>query len=150
MAKRWIYFALMLIGTGLIIFSSTRTGAEHDEEGGVIITWINQTFFAGNLSAQEQTSIVGVGAKLLGHFCLFMLTGLFASLFLASFPKLGIGSFWILLAYSIVLASLGEIIQIFAAGRSPTLHDVFLDFTGFWSILLFKIVYRKEHPKKRI
>jgi len=144
--KRWIYFALALLGTGLIIFSSTRTGAEHDSEGGVIIGWINRVFFAGNLSAEEQLSIVGVGAKLLGHFCLFMLTGLFSELFLASFPKIHQGMLWILLAYAIVLSSAGEIIQIFAAGRSPTLHDVFLDFTGFWSLLLFKIAYRKEHP----
>jgi hypothetical protein len=142
--KRWIYLALTLALSGLIIFTSTRTGAEHDAEGGRIIGWINTVFFAGNLSAQEQTSIVGVGAKLLGHFGLFLLTGLFSGLFLASFPNLGKWTLPILMAYSLLLASLGEIIQIFSAGRSPTLHDVFLDLTGFWLPILLKAMLAKE------
>ncbi|MCQ2742772.1 MAG: VanZ family protein [Bacilli bacterium] len=142
--RKWVYLTLAIAFSGLIVFTSTVTGAKNNEAGGYISQWINSVFFGGRLSDLERGNLVGVAAKLFGHFSLFMLSGLFLELSLASFPKLGKASFVIFLIYSLCLSSAGEIIQIFSSGRSPQLTDVILDLCGFWFIPLIKYRLKKE------
>jgi len=143
MWKRWVYLTLAMGLGALIVFTSTRSGNQNENAGGTIIGWINGTFFSGQLSDEEKTSIVGVAAKLFGHFALFLLEGLFAELFLLTFPRLRWKCLAILLIYSLILSFSGEIIQIFSAGRYPSLHDVFLDMSGFWMVPLLRFVHKR-------
>lgn len=149
MWKRWLYLLLALGLTALIVFTSTRTGEQNDEAGGNIIEWINASVFQNQLDQEEQTSIVGVAAKLFGHFSLFLVDGLFFDLFLRTFSRLHRKRIIILLVVSLLLSSLGEIIQIFSVGRYPALRDVFLDMTGFWMAPLLTILYDKELPEPK-
>ncbi|MCR5490909.1 MAG: VanZ family protein [Bacilli bacterium] len=145
MRKRKIVFGIIVIAlTALIVFTSTNTGEEHSRAGGVIIGWINDVFFGGGLSSYEKEAIVGVGAKFLGHFSLFLLDGLFFWLFLKEFglseKKMAI----LFVAYGFLLSCAGEVIQIFSEGRYPTFNDVLIDFSGF--TFTYAVRFLLKHP----
>ncbi len=142
MAKKVVYGMLLALFTGVIVFSSTRTGLDHSNAGGLIIGWINSVFFGGRLSAYEQDAIVGVGAKFLGHFCLFMGAGFFAYLFLKQFPLDKKKRYLIVFAYGLALSCLGETIQVFSEGRFATPADVLIDFSGYCFTLLLRFQAR--------
>ena len=142
MAKKVVYGMLLALFTGVIVFSSTRTGLDHSNAGGLIIGWINNVFFGGRLSAYEQDAIVGVGAKFLGHFCLFMGAGFFAYLFLKQFPLDKKKRYLIVFAYGLALSCLGETIQVFSEGRFATPADVLIDFSGYCFTLLLRFQAR--------
>ncbi|MBQ2070313.1 MAG: VanZ family protein [Bacilli bacterium] len=138
MRKRGILFLLIFLAlAGFIVFTSTNSGNSHNELGGRTIAWINEHIFANTLTASECDSIVGVSAKLFGHFSLFLLDGLFLYLFLRETKLKGKAVYLIFILIGIVLSSIGEIVQIFSDGRYPSVFDVILDFSGFFLPLLF-------------
>ena len=100
--------------------------------------------------------------KIIGHFSLFLVLAIFASVVyyrLASILKpdkklpLGIG---LSLGAGFITASISELLQsgIFVLNRGPSLSDVLLDFLGFVIgtaiCLIIYIIYRKVKGKKRI
>lgn len=131
MKKRVVFLVLAIALTGLIVFTSLNTGSTYNSIGGVIGPWVNRVFFFGRLSDAEVSILVGFGSKFLGHFWLFSLTGLFYWLFFRAFPNKKNALFAALLLLGVFLASLGETIQIFTAGRYPSFADVLLNFMGF-------------------
>ncbi len=131
MKKRVVFLLLAIALTGLIVFTSLNTGSTYNSIGGVIGPWVNRVFFFGRLSDAEVSILVGFGSKFLGHFWLFSLTGLFYWLFFRAFPNKKNALFVALLLLGAFLASLGETIQIFTAGRYPSFADVLLNFMGF-------------------
>ena len=137
--KRAIYLFLALALSGLVVFTSLNTGETYSGIGGFLGPWINNTFFFGRLSDLEVETIVGYGSKFIGHFWLFGFTGLFWWLFLVSFQKKKIA--FMALAVGLVLASLGETLQIFTAGRYPSFVDVVINFTGFSLLPLCHILF---------
>lgn len=142
--KRIAYAIIAFALSGLIVFTSTRTGEDHSDAGGVIIGWVNRVFFGGGLTEYEQSSIVGVGAKFLGHFSLFMLDGLFGYLFVNTLPVSNKKKAILFLGYGLLLSFLGEFIQLFSVGRFATLGDVLIDYTG-WT-LPFLVHHFMKHP----
>ena len=149
MRKRaFVYLGIVILLSGLIVFTSTNSGAAHSEAGGRIIGWINTYIFNGRLSQNEQSSIVGIGAKLFGHFSLYLLTGLFSLLFVKELPQKGKNKYMGLISYGLLLSILGEVIQIFSQGRSPLFSDVLLDFSGFILIPLCLYILSFEKPQE--
>ena len=140
MAKKIIYGILFATFSGLILFSSFRSGADHSAAGGRIVGWLNDVFFYGRLSEYEKNAIVGVGAKFLGHFSLFLGAGLFGFLWLSQFDIGEKKRLLIVLGYGLLLSFLGEFIQLFSEGRFATPGDSLIDFSGFcFTIILTKI-----------
>ena len=138
MRKRGILFLLIFLAlAGFIVFTSTNTGNSHNELGGRTIAWINEHIFASTLTEAECDSIVGVSAKLFGHFSLFLLDGLFLYLFLIETKLKRASAYLLFVLVGLVLSSIGEIVQIFSDGRYPSVFDVILDFSGFLLPLLF-------------
>ncbi len=145
MKKRRIAYAIITLALSvLIIFTSTRTGDDHNRAGGLIIGWINDVFFGGSLSSYERDAIVGVAAKFLGHFSLFLLDGLFGFLFLRTFVLSKKKEAILFLAYGFLLSCAGEFTQIWSAGRFASFADVLIDFSG-WAFT-YLTHYLMKHP----
>lgn len=135
--RGFIYFGIAILLAGFILFTSTNPESAHSEAGGRIIGWINAVFFGNGLTQAEQTAIVGAGAKLFGHFSLFLLDGLF---FYLGFKETALRkrtSIAFLLLIGVVLSCFGEVIQIFADQRTPAFADVLIDYSGYLLPLLF-------------
>lgn len=69
--------------------------------------------------------------KLIGHYSLYILIGASGSLFYLSIIKNSYISNTINILSGIFLASITEIIQIFASDRGPALQDVIINFQGY-------------------
>ena len=146
MRKRAIIYLLFALAfTALAFFTSTRSGAEHNELGGRIVNWLNDTFFSGSLSSEEKTSISSVAAKLFGHYGLYSLIGLFLSLFLREGRIPGMWAFVVWLSYGLVISMMGEFIQLFSNGRYPSFNDVVIDFSGYAAPNLLHGLYSSKH-----
>ena len=137
MAKRVIFGLLTLAISGLIVYTSLNTGSTYSVAGGRIGAWVNQVFFFGRLSAVEVSTLTGFGGKFFGHFSLFALDGVFAYLFCTTFKNKRLFAV-IFIAFGLFMSVLGETIQVFIEGRSPSFEDVVIDFSGY---LLIPLVY---------
>ena len=103
-----------------------------------------------SLASADFDQINHLVRKIIGHFSLFLVTGLFGALSLFFFLFKGRErkalytslSFTLLLVYGFLLAVLSEIAQIFAGNRGPSWNDVGIDFSGYASaVVIFLIIY---------
>ena len=98
--------------------------------------------------------------KLVGHFGLFVFSGLFTSpaIYLWIRPQEWYKHyhyFYMTLGFGLFLASLTEIIQLFVPNRSGQFSDVLIDFSGFLLgfliiLLVLFLVYRHQNKKQEI
>lgn len=86
--------------------------------------------------------MVALGAKILGHFGLFMLDGLFGFMIWKEFKSNK--ATLLFLIYAFVLSNLGEFIQLFSLERSATIHDVIVDFSGYVFIFICYLVNKRR------
>lgn len=80
--------------------------------------------------------------KLIGHFLLFGLSGLFTSLTMIYSPldKIKkIHKFIFGLVFGFIIAAISELIQYFVPGRAGMITDILIDFSGF--LLFYLIIY---------
>lgn len=140
--KRAILGIVALGLTILIVFTSLNSGETYSGAAGVVGPWVNDHIFFGRLNADEVKALVTFGSKFFGHFSLFALTGVFVYLFLKECLKKKTA--WVIFfVYGVFLSSMGEVIQIFVAGRSPTVVDSFIDLSGYVLIPLLIAFYRR-------
>ena len=142
--RGYVYLILTIAIAGFILFTSTNSGESHSALGGRVIGWVNDVIFFGRLSEGEKEAIVSVGVKLFGHFGLFLLDGAFAYLTLWQTNLKKEKRILFLILFGAVLASCGEIVQIFSDGRTPSLTDVLTDFGGYLLPYLFVISFRRD------
>lgn len=96
---------------------------------------------------QQFSSVI---RKLVGHFSLFVLSGVFTTLTIKFFYYDENEKLWqlcfISCIFGIFLASLTEIIQTFVPGRSGEFGDVLIDFSGYLLafLIIVLIVYLKN------
>jgi len=145
--KKVALIIIVLVLTGLVIYTSLNDEATYDSASGYIGPWINATFFASRLSSAEVLAIVGFGAKAVGHVLLFALMGLFSWLLFNELFHERKKALWTLLLYGIILASLGEVIQIFSAGRHPTFTDVVINYSSYLFPTLVRRLYCAFNPR---
>lgn len=142
MGKRFVYGIITLALAGLIVYTSLNTGNTYSSIGGRIGAWVNAVFFGSRLNAEEVLTITSFGAKFFGHFSLFALEGLFAFLFCGTYKNK-----WLFAAFFLVfgmfMSVLGESIQLFIDGRSPSFEDVWIDFSGYLLLPIWISFYRK-------
>lgn len=137
-----IYIVIEIIISSFILYTSTYTQQHNINEGGVVANFINRIFFASQLNDFELKTMVALGAKILGHFGLFMLDGLFGFLIWREFKSNK--ATWLFLIYALVLSSLGEFIQLFSLERSATIHDVIVDFSGYVFIFVCYLINKRR------
>lgn len=137
-----IYIVIEIIISSFILYTSTYTQQHNINEGGEVANFINRIFFASQLNDFELRNMVALGAKMLGHFGLFMLDGLFGFLIWKEFKSNK--ATLLFLIYALVLSSLGEFIQLFSLERSATIHDAILDFSGYVFIFVCYLVSQRR------
>ena len=143
MARKLVFGILTLVVSGIIVFTSLNTGDTYSSAGSELGNWINQVFFASRLNMAEISAIVGFGGKFVGHFSLFALDGVFAYFFCCSFSK-NKGLFAaIFILFGIFMSIVGETIQVFIDGRSPTFVDVVIDYSGYLLIPAVITLYQR-------
>lgn len=137
-----IYVVIEVIISSFILYTSTYTQQHNINEGGEVANFINRIFFANQLNDFELKTMVALGAKILGHFGLFMLDGLFGFMIWKEFKSNK--ATLLFLIYALVLSSLGEFIQLFSLERSATIHDVIVDFSGYVFIFICYLVNKRR------
>lgn len=156
---RWfeyVYLVGLIATTAMIVIfssfsadvSSTQSSTLLDVITG-LFTWLNIHLTVGQIE-----TIHHILRKMIGHFGLFFVHGVFAYLtsyyWLSYTPRtklvfaLGLGLF---------IAGLSEFIQLFAPERGPSIIDVIIDFTGtiigVFIVILIQIgVNSRQHIKK--
>ena len=140
--KVLIYLLIELTISAFILFTSTYSQQHNVTEGNKIALFINRIFFANQLNQYEIKAMVGLGAKIIGHYCLFMLDGLFGFLIWKEF-KNQLSSI-LLLLFGFLISGLGEFIQLFSLERSASFHDVIMNFSAYVFILVCYLVSKRR------
>ena len=162
-AAKWIVTALTIIWSGYIIMHSCLdSSASSASSMGVvkILENIINGIAPNTINESNIDTFHGVVRKLIGHFGLFVIEGIFASwsVYLWSVEKIKISHFYwqisISLAFGSLLATLTEIIQLFIPGRSGEFKDILIDFSGYilgltiiFLICLIKYLNKKRHTE---
>lgn len=98
------------------------------------------------------TSFVHYIRKIIGHFSLFFLTGIFGILtFLSYFDKIKKQiSLLLNMGYGLYLAAISELLQLIPKGRSCTIEDILIDFIGYTlGCLLILAIIQIYNARKR-
>ncbi len=155
-----ILTSLAVIVNAFIIVQSCLNGARSTESSGFVVNLLKSIINGISPNAINDGNIEtfsGVIRKLVGHFGLFLVSGLLTSSALYLWIK---ELSWyknylflcISLGFGFLLAGLTEIIQLFVPNRSGQFTDVLIDFSGYILglgiiVLIAFLVYR--HNKKK-
>ena len=134
MAKKIIFLVLAIAFSAVVVLTSLGTGAAYAEAGGQVGRWVNEYLLASRLNAEETAALSSFGGKFVGHYLLFLATGLFTALFLKEIKMKYAWRACVFVVYGLLLSSLGETIQLFTPGRFPTFGDVILNLTAFLTL----------------
>lgn len=149
----YIYLSLFILISTVIIVSASFSGEVSSEQSGTLLTVLVNVlnFFKINLSESALDVLHGIVRKLIGHFGIFFLDGIFA--YLSSFYLLKYSNrtkLFMSLILGLFIAGLSEFIQLFAPERGPSLGDVMIDFLGFLVgvslIILIQILSKHNRP----
>ena len=133
--KRGILFAVLFgVITAVILVFSGFNGEISSSQSGFVVNVLTSIlrFFGIVLNDAQLETFAYLVRKLIGHFLIFVLDGLFA--YFAYHNLLEIKSKWLMIIISVAtgffVAGLSELIQFFTSGRSGNLIDVGIDLFG--------------------
>lgn len=152
----YLSLTIFIILTIVIVVFASFSGEVSSEQtstlGQFIVSFLSRLNI--NLSATQLDSLQVFIRKAIGHFGLFFLNGIFATLS---------GHYWLALnskaktlvvfSIGVFLAGLSEFIQVFAPERGPSFGDVLIDVSGFvlgilFSLIMFNLIAKKDAYKK--
>ncbi len=149
----YVYLSVFIIITGVIFLFASFTGEVSADQSSVFVEAIVAFLhgFGFDLGQAAVGALSTIVRKVIGHFLIFMADGVFAYLTAVSFFRLRRG--WMFLLASalamILVASVSEIIQLFASGRAGTLVDVILDSAGAFLGIGLSAWIRDAYMKKK-
>lgn len=147
-----IFIILTIVIVVFASFSGDVSGEQSSTLGQFIVSFLSRLNI--NLSATQLDSLQVFIRKAIGHFGLFFLNGIFATLS---------GHYWLALnskaktlvvfSIGVFLAGLSEFIQVFAPERGPSFLDVLIDVTGFivgigLIVIVLNLSNRKKNKKR--
>lgn len=158
----FIIFAILALAMdAFIIYQSCLNGSQSTTWSGhtvEIIKNIINSIFHNAINDSNISTFTNVIRKLVGHFGLFFISGIFTSLAiyyllyenkLAHYYKI-----LIMLPFGLSVAIITEVIQLSVPNRSGQLTDVLIDFAGYFTaiilvnLILLLIFYKKKTNKK--
>ena len=149
----WIIIVIALIINLFILVNAFIPAGPSTSESNWIVEPIKEVTNAIKPNTINETNIGTVSSvvrKLVGHFSLFLVSGVFTSLSLIYIRKELYEKLWLFFVFScsfgLFLAILTEIIQLFIPGRSGEIGDVLIDFSGYLValIIIFIILFIKK------
>lgn len=152
---KWLIIALMTILNIIIFISSCLPAKESTGESNLIVNIlvnIINAFKANAINDSNLSIFSGFIRKLIGHFLLFLLSGIFTTLsikYLYYDVKKEFTNFALFsIGFGFLLAVLTEGIQKLVPGRSGEFRDIMIDFSGYLlsSLILIIIFSLKKTP----
>lgn len=140
---KYFYLVVFLITTAFIFIFAGFSGEQSSSQSGFLLNLISSLLDALQIHLnQEQLDTVHIVIrKLIGHFVIFGLDGIFAYLTFDSWLKYSKkAKIAISLGVGILIASLSEVIQLLAPERGPSIYDVLLDYSGFILGVIFVLL----------
>lgn len=152
----YIFLILSIATNVLIIVESSIGGSGSASQSASLSDWFMKILEAIGISITDVETFRYVFRKLIGHFLLFGLSGLFTSLSLV-FSDYLINKFkWknmlFCLGLGVIIAIISELIQAFVPGRYGTFTDVFIDLAGYigFAGIVYLIYYLVKRKSKKI
>ncbi len=131
-----ILFTLALIWTVFFIFSnSMKMAAESSAQSQRVMAWVNDKLALVSLGPLSEHVI-----RKLAHFTEYTLLGFFSMLCLRVYTRRFVRHISWPLFFCLFTANLDETIQLFYAGRTSMLTDVWIDFAGVLAGLFVALV----------
>lgn len=133
-------------------FSGEVSSEQSSTLGQFIVSFLSRLNI--NLSATQLDSLQVFIRKAIGHFGLFFLNGIFATLSVHYWLALNSkAKTLVVFSIGVFLAGLSEFIQVFAPERGPSFGDVLIDVSGFvlgilFSLIMFNLIAKKDAYKK--
>lgn len=152
--RPYIYLSLFVLTTTLIAFFSLSPAEQSSEHSGIFVdafAWLFALF--GYTPTPDVLGLLDtIVRKLIGHFGLFFIDGVFAYLTFVSFVKAK--KSWIPLVISLsvtlVFSFTSELLQLFASGRAMMLTDVIFNYAGAYTgIMLVYMLMNKKKAKEQ-
>lgn len=136
------FFIFLLLSVALNLFILINSFIPGDESAVAsfwvadMFSWIINFFKAGTINSGNIEPFTYVIRKLIGHFGLFLVDGVFVSLtfylYVKSEKRM---NFWLsslfVLLIGTLMASTSEMIQIFVSGRIGSIYDVLINVGGY-------------------
>ena len=153
-----IVTALAVLINGYIIMHSCFNASMSSSSSGRVVNLLKaiiNVFHKDTINENNIGTFSHIVRKLIGHFGLFAVSGLFTTWFLylllKKHPLFRVDAFpFATLFIGLFLASLTEFIQLFVPGRSGESKDVLIDFLGYCLgfliiFIIVLIIRRKNH-----
>lgn len=148
----YVFLALFILISGLILFFASNSGEVSTDQSSFLLRIVTRiTNGLGlNLTQGEIDGIHQFIRKAIGHFGIFFIDGVFGYLTFSRFLNFERKNNLLLtLGAGLFIASLSEIIQLFAPERGPSVLDVILDFSGYLFGVLLVIIIINLFNKNR-
>ena len=155
----YIFLVLSIATNILIIVESSIGGSGSASQSASISDWFKKILESIGITISDVDTFRYVFRKLVGHFLLFGLSGLFTSLSLVFNHYLMNKFKWknmlFCLSLGIIVAVISELIQAFVPGRYGTFTDVFIDLAGYIGFagityLIYYLVKRKSKKTNEV
>ncbi len=138
---QWWQLLIIVLSVAInvfIIVNSCMNAHQSSHESGFIVDLLSNILNGikpGTINEENYSEFSSVIRKLVGHFGLFLISGIFTTLSIKFIYYDLTKKCWIFLIISassgLFLAILTEIIQLFVPGRSGEFKDVMIDFGGY-------------------
>ena len=151
----YIFLILSIATNVLIIVESSIGGSGSASQSASLSDWFMKILEAIGISITDVETFRYVFRKLIGHFLLFGLSGLFAALSLIMndylMNKFKWNNMLFCLGLGVIIAIISELIQAFVPGRYGTFTDVFIDLAGYigFAGIVYLIYYLVKRKSKK-
>lgn len=147
LAYRIILLFLTFLLVVFIFSNSAQTAQVSSETSGRLVTFLNNICYSLHLNFTFNQDIV----RTLAHFAEFGVLGVLSLLTSLSFFGINAKTLIISIVFSLTVALMDEIIQIFSEGRAFQFTDLAVDFagllTGAVSVFLFSLLINNHRIK---
>lgn len=133
--RDYVYLSIFALINFLILFFASVSGEDSANQSGILLDATNGIlkFLNINLNEIQLENIHAFIRKAVGHFGIFMVSGIFGWLSARAWLNTSLTvKFSLTMGIGILIGSLSEIIQIFASNRGPSFGDVVIDSLGFF------------------
>lgn len=148
---RYIFLSLYFLFASITVFTSARHGTASKEDSSFFTTIISLIKPLKDFG-EYYGDLEGLLRKLLGHYALFFITGVFYALTVRSFKISHLVTIYSAFVSAMFLGSLNEAIQYFVPLRNCSVIDVVLDthayFIGGVTIIFLNIITTKTRDNK--